>query len=192
MNMKVIYLIGLPGCGKSTVMKQFMELVGGEWKADRPIDLLDSHVSGHYRVLGKYEEGEVFCGTDRLSMAVSPKAVEFLSTKPDEVIVGEGDRLNNAGFFEEAGDDLTIIHLTVSDEERERRYKERGSDQSDKFIQTVRTKCSNILERFGDQQTLFGEENGLYRRGQARNPRGHSGNRRVDARTVLRGSFTSR
>ncbi len=168
--MKVIYLIGLPGCGKSTVMKQFMEAVGGEWKADRPIDLLDSHVSGDYRVLGKYEEGEVFCGTDRLSMAVSPKAVEFLSTKPDEVIVGEGDRLNNAGFFDAAGDDLTIIHLFVSDEERERRYKERGSDQSEKFIQTVRTKCSNILERFGDQQTLFGEEEGCVLEAQHETP----------------------
>ena len=76
--MKLIYLIGLPGCGKSTVMKQFMEAVGGAWKTDRPVDLLDSHVSGDYRVLGKYEEGEVFSGTDRLSMAVSPKAVEFL------------------------------------------------------------------------------------------------------------------
>ena len=158
--MRVIYLIGLPGCGKSTVMKKFMETVGGEWKADRPVDLLDSHVSGNVRVLGKYEEGEVFSGTDRLSMAVSPKAIEFLSTKPDETIVGEGDGLNNAGFFEAAGDDLVIIHLTVSDEERERRYKERGSDQSDKFIQTVRTKCANILEKFGDQQTLFGEEEG--------------------------------
>jgi hypothetical protein len=167
---KVIYLIGLPGCGKSTVMKKFMEAVGGEWKADRPIDLLDSHVSGDYRVLGKYEEGEVFCGTDRLSMAVSPKAVEFLSTKPDEVIVGEGDRLNNAGFFDAAGDDLTIIHLFVSDEERERRYKERGSDQSEKFIQTVRTKCSNILERFGDQQTLFGEEEGCVLEAQHETP----------------------
>jgi hypothetical protein len=151
-------------------MKQFMEAVGGEWKADRPIDLLDSHVSGDYRVLGKYEEGEVFCGTDRLSMAVSPKAVEFLSTKPDEVIVGEGDRLNNAGFFDAAGDDLTIIHLFVSDEERERRYKERGSDQSEKFIQTVRTKCSNILERFGDQQTLFGEEEGCVLEAQHETP----------------------
>jgi hypothetical protein len=112
----------------------------------------------------------VFCGTDRLSMAVSPKAVEFLSTKPDEVIVGEGDRLNNAGFFDAAGDDLTIIHLFVSDEERERRYKERGSDQSDKFIQTVRTKCSNILERFGDQQTLFGEEEGCVLEAQHETP----------------------
>jgi hypothetical protein len=93
-------------------------------------------------------------------MAVAPKAIEWIKTKPDEVIVGEGDRLNNAGFFEACGDALTIIHLTVSDVERERRYKERGSEQSEKFIQTTRTKCENIIKQFGDQQTLFGEEKG--------------------------------
>lgn len=158
--MKVIYLIGMPGTGKSTVMKEFMATQSGDWKMDRPIDLLDTHINGKIRILGKYEEGETFSGTDRLSMAVAPKAIEWISTQPDELIVGEGDRLNNAGFFEACGDNLTIIHLTVSDEERERRYKERGSDQSEKFIQTTRTKCANIIERFGDQQTLFGEEKG--------------------------------
>ena len=157
--MKVIYLIGLPGCGKSTVMKSFMSKFEG-WKAERPIDLLDSHVSEGVRVLGKYQEGETFSGTDRLSMAVSPKAVEWLQTRPNEVIFGEGDRLNNKGVFQACGDSLTLVHLTVSDSERERRYKERGSDQSDKFIQTVRTKVGNIVEEFGDKQTLFGEEKG--------------------------------
>jgi hypothetical protein len=157
--MKLIYLIGVPGTGKSTIMKQFME-TQNSWKQERVTDLLDTHVSGQVRVLGKYEEGETFSGTDRLSMAVAPKAVEWISTKPDEVIFGEGDRLNNAGFFTAAGDDLTIIHLTVSDAERERRYKQRGSDQSEKFIQTTRTKCANILEKFGDQHTLFGTEKG--------------------------------
>lgn len=155
----MIYLIGLPGCGKSTVMKSFMTNFK-DWAAHRPIDLLDSHISGNVRVLGKYEEGETFSGTDRLSMAVSPKAIEWLQTNPEEVVFGEGDRLNNKGFFNACGDSLTIIHLTVSDEERERRYKERGSDQSDKFIQTVRTKVGNIVEEFGDKQTLFGTEAG--------------------------------
>jgi shikimate kinase len=156
--MKLIYLIGLPGCGKSTVMKEFMSQYDN-WKSERVIDLLDTHVSGNIRVLGKYEEGETFSGTDRLSMAVSPKAIEWVSTKPNEVIFGEGDRLNNKGFFN-ACDDLTILHLTVSDEERQRRYEERGSNQPEKFIQTVRTKVSNIVEEFGDKQTLFGLEEG--------------------------------
>jgi len=157
--MKVVYLIGLPGCGKSTVMKELMSRFEG-WSQDRPVDLLDSHVSGNVRVLGKYEEGETFSGTDRLSMAVSPKAIEFIETNPDEIIIGEGDRLNNKGFFNACGDNLEIIHLTVSDEERQRRYEERGSDQSDKFIQTVKTKVTNIVNEFGDKQTLFGTEEG--------------------------------
>ena len=157
--MKLIYLIGIPGTGKSTIMKEFMK-TQGEWTHDRPIDLLDTHVAGRVRVLGKYSEEETFSGTDRLSMAVAPKAVEWILDKPDEFIIGEGDRLNNAGFFTAAGDDLTIIHLTVSDAERERRYRQRGSDQSEKFIQTTRTKCKNILEKFGDQHTLFGTELG--------------------------------
>jgi ABC-type dipeptide/oligopeptide/nickel transport system ATPase component len=157
--MKVVYLIGLPGCGKSTVMKEFMSNFS-DWKQERVGDLTDSHVSGKVRVLGKYEEGETFSGTDRLSMAVSPDAIKFVESKPDEFILGEGDRLNNKGFFNACGDDLTIIHLTVSDSERNRRYEERGSNQPEKFIQTVRTKVNNIVEAFGDQQTLFGEEKG--------------------------------
>lgn len=165
--MKVFYLIGMPGTGKSTVMKAAMQQVreavcgsGCNWERERVTDLLDTEKLGNIRVLGKYEEGETFSGTDRLSMAVAPKAIEWISTKPDEIIFGEGDRLNNKAFFEACGDDLTIIHLTVSDEERERRYKERGSEQSEKFIQTTRTKCKNILEAFGDQTTIFGEEKG--------------------------------
>lgn len=156
--MKVIYIIGLPGTGKTTLMKRFMEQY--DWTPHRPIDLLDSHISGNIRVLGKYEEGETFSGTDRLSMAVSPKAVEFIQSKPDEVIIGEGDRLNNKTFLSACGEDLTIIHLEVDDETRERRYKERGSNQSEKFIQTVRTKVSNVIDAFGPKITLFGEEEG--------------------------------
>jgi len=158
--MKLVYIIGIPGTGKSTLMKAFMERAGGEWKQERVIDLLDTHSNGKYRVLGKYEEGETFSGTDRLSMAVAPKAIEWVNTKPNETIFGEGDRLNSKTFFEAVGDDLTIIHLKVSDNTREKRYKERGSNQSEKFIQTTRTKCQNVLEAFGDVSTLFGEEKG--------------------------------
>jgi shikimate kinase len=157
--MKVVYLIGLPGSGKSTVMKEFMSRFEG-WTSDRPVNLLDTHISGNIRVLGKYEEGETFSGTDRLSMAVCPEAVKFVSGKPNEVIVGEGDRLNNKTFFSSCGDDLTILHLTVSDAERERRYTERGSSQPERFISTVRTKVQNIVSEFGPKQTLFGEEKG--------------------------------
>lgn len=156
--MKLIYLIGLPGCGKTTVMRSLMSKISG-WKTDRPVDLLDTHVSGKVRVLGKYVEGETFSGTDCLSMAVSPKAVEYFSTNPDEIIIGEGDRLNSSKIFD-AVQDKIIVHLTVSDSQRELRYKQRGSNQPEKFIQTVRTKCKNVCEKYGNVVTLFGEEEG--------------------------------
>ena len=157
--MKLFYLIGVPGTGKSTIMKELMSRYEG-WQQERVTDLLDTHISDNVRVLGKYEEGETFSGTDRLSMAVAPKAIDWVKTKPNEIIFGEGDRLNSKTFFEACGDDLVIIHLTVSDEERNRRYKERNSSQSEKFIQTTRTKCANVIEAFGDRQTLFGTEKG--------------------------------
>ena len=158
--MKLIYLIGLPGTGKSTVMKAFMERVG-EWKQEKLYELLDAHTNKNLVVLGKYEEGETFSGTDRLSMAVSPKAIEWVESMGDSglVVIGEGDRLNNKGFFNSFNEKV-IIHLNVSDEERLRRYKERGSNQSEKFIQTVRSKCRNIIEDYGTKHTLFGEEKG--------------------------------
>lgn len=161
--MKIVYLIGIPGTGKTTVMRKFMSEFE-DWKDDRPADLLDTQYikEKKLRVLGKYNDEEVFGGTDRLSMAVAPKAIDWISNvlKTNEMIVGEGDRLNNKKFFESCGDSLTIIHLTVSDKERQRRYKERGSDQSEKFIQTTKTKVQNILEHFGPRATLFGEEEG--------------------------------
>jgi predicted RNA-binding protein Jag len=93
-------------------------------------------------------------------MAVAPKAIEWLKSEPNEIIFGEGDRLNNKAFFEAAGENLKIIHLTVSDESRRIRYEQRGSDQSEKFIQTTKTKVKNIIEEFGPKTTLFGEEEG--------------------------------
>jgi len=158
--MKYIYLIGIPGTGKTTIMKRFME--SREWRQERVVDLLDTHVSDNVRVLGKYEENETFSGTDKLSMAVAPKVIEWLNTSPDEIIVGEGDRLNSRAVFETAkkNGELIIVHLTVSAGERERRYDLRGSEQSEKFIQTTTTKCKNVIETFGDQDTLFGVEKG--------------------------------
>jgi len=158
--MKLIYIIGIPGTGKTTLMRSLMSEIGSNWEEERVIDLLDTEKSGKYRVLGKYKEGKIYSGTDALSMAVVPKAIEWIETKPDEIIIGEGDRLNNKSFFDAAGDDLTIIHLTVSDTEREKRYKQRNSNQSEEFIRATKTKVKNILDQFASKMTVFGPEEG--------------------------------
>ena len=156
----LIAVIGAPGTGKSTVMKSWMQ--HWEWEYNLT-GLLDHYTSGDLIVLGRYDEGETFGGTDRLAMNVMPEAIQFLQDTEEKIIIFEGDRLNSSKFFNaalEAGYELNIINLIVLDNIREQRYADRGSDQDQKFINGRITKVKNIVEEFGPQQTLFGEELG--------------------------------
>ena len=149
MSLKLIGIVGMPGTGKTTLMKQWM--AKREWTKDTPVKLLDSLISGNIRLFGKYEEGDTFAGTDKLSMAVQPAALEYLRNPTHDINIFEGDRLTSFAFFNEAVKeeyDVSIIVLKVSDAIREQRYKERGSDQSETFIQGRRTKIENIINRF--------------------------------------------
>lgn len=148
----VIAIVGVPGTGKSTLMKQFLE--NWIWEEHKPVGLLDGYLAREKNifVMGKYEEGEVFSGTDRLSMAVQPKAIEYLEGSPADTVIFEGDRLTTVSFFKAvktAGHKLVIVELTVPDDLREQRYVERGSDQSEQFIQSRFTKLKNIKSEFG-------------------------------------------
>jgi shikimate kinase len=156
----LIAIIGAPGTGKSTLMKEWMSR--WDWSYDRD-GLVDHYVSGDLIVLGKYEDGEVFGGTDKLSMSVAPEVVEFLDKHQKSIVLFEGDRLTSKKFFNtvlEKGWNLRIVALDVPKEERERRYAERGSNQDPTWLQGRISKVENIVEEFGPQQTLFGEEDG--------------------------------
>lgn len=151
---KVIAIGGVPGTGKTTLMNRVLEFAK-DWEAVRPIDLLDSIYSKELDtyILGKYQpyyEGEGYAqGTDRLSMAVQPKAVEFLKQTGSNVIF-EGDRLFNQSFLEFCVEEkeTQIYVLTVDKDTLECRYKERGSDQSEKFLQGRETKYNNLQTNF--------------------------------------------
>ena len=159
----VIAIVGVPGTGKSTLMKEFLEIPRAYdeyWELSKPVDLVEGQINGDVFVMGKYEEGEVFSGTDRLSMAVQPKAIEYLQGDPAKFVVFEGDRLTTVSFFQavkQAGHTLHIIELTIPDELREQRYIDRGSDQSEQFIQSRFTKLKNIRSEFGSN--LFDDGN---------------------------------
>lgn len=159
---KLIAIIGPPGTGKTTLVRKLMERF--EWVYDKPIDLVDSYLCGKVRLVGRYEEGELFAGTDRLSMAVQPKFLEYIKDNNDEVVIFEGDRLSSVNLFEEVTKhnyELKIFSLKVSDETLSQRYEQRGSDQSEKFIRGRKTKVAKIEERFGDN-ILFGYEGCVY------------------------------
>ena len=102
-------------------------------------------------ILGKYQEGETFAGTDRLSMAVQPEIHKWLETNNCNILF-EGDRIFNQSFLEFAmglpNTDLQIVMLNAPKSVLEQRYKDRGSDQSEQFLRGRETKYNNLLSNF--------------------------------------------
>ena len=147
--MRHIFAIGgIPGTGKTTLVKNALDNLAIDWEPAKPADLLDGvySKSRNCYVFGKYApwydvEGYAQ-GTDKLSMAVQPKAIEFIA-QTDASIIFEGDRLFTASLLE------TCLDLADTESnDVEQRYKDRGSVQSDKFIRGRKTKYNNIAKNF--------------------------------------------
>jgi broad-specificity NMP kinase len=148
---KLIAVGGVPGTGKTTLFRKFME--GKQFQPLEPAKLVSAmyNTERDLYVLGKYEEGEVFAGTDRLSMAVQPPLQEWIASHNCNILF-EGDRVFNQSFLEFCmglpNTDLQVIYLKAPKELLEQRYKDRGSDQSEQFLRGRDTKYSNLLSNF--------------------------------------------
>jgi broad-specificity NMP kinase len=148
---KLIAVGGQPGTGKTTLFRKFME--GKTWERVEPKKMLPALYCKELDlyVLGKYEEGETFAGTDRLSMAVQPIAQEFVKETPSNILF-EGDRIFNQSFLEFAMNlpnvEMNVVYLKAPKEVLTQRYTDRGSDQSEQFLKGRETKYSNLLSNF--------------------------------------------
>ena len=148
---KLIAVGGSPGTGKTTLFRKYME--GKEFQPLEPAKLVSAmyNTDRDLYILGKYEEGEVFAGTDRLSMAVQPAVQEWIASHNCNVLF-EGDRIFNQSFLEFAmslpDTELHIVFLKAPKEVLQQRYQDRGSDQSEQFLKGRETKYSNLLSNF--------------------------------------------
>jgi broad-specificity NMP kinase len=148
---KIVAVGGSPGTGKTTLFRKFME--NKEWEFVEPMKMLPALYNKELDlyILGKYEEGETFAGTDRLSMAVQPIAQDFVRNCTSNILF-EGDRIFNQSFLEFCmgmpNTDLSVVFLKAPKEILEQRYKDRGSDQSETFLKGRETKYSNLLSNF--------------------------------------------
>lgn len=160
-QLKIIAMGGVPASGKTTLVKRLLlkfrhEPFPKNMETVESFGKLKFHSFPRSRiaVLGLYDGGgEVFGGTDRLSMAVQPDAAKFLEyqtrrpTKEYDLIIFEGDRLFNRSFLAkcfDAGAVLGIV-LDVDINTQKKRFKKRKSDQSATFLKGRRTKVENIL-----------------------------------------------
>jgi hypothetical protein len=141
-------MIGQPACGKSTIMRAFLERVA-PWQEVELTKLVPSlyNKGTDTHVLGRYAKDEPFPGTDRYSMAVQPQAIEFIKNTKSNVVF-EGDRLGTQSFLEFLADqpDTTfhIVHVSVADSTLESRHTSRGDSQSEIFKKGRETKVSNL------------------------------------------------
>ena len=148
---KLIAVGGQPGTGKTTLFRKFME--GKDWIDVSPVKLVNAsyNIERDLYILGKYEEGQIFAGTDRLSMAVQPPLQDWIASHNCNILF-EGDRIFNQSFLEFAmglpDTELQVIYLKAPKDILEQRYKDRGSDQSEQFLRGRETKYSNLLSNF--------------------------------------------
>jgi broad-specificity NMP kinase len=148
---KIVAVGGSPGTGKTTLFRKFME--SHTWERVEPKKMLSAMYCKDLDlyVLGKYEDGETFAGTDRLSMAVQPIAQEFVKECQSNILF-EGDRIFNQSFLEFTMNlkevDLQVVFLKAPKSVLEQRYKDRGSDQSAQFLKGRETIYSNLLSNF--------------------------------------------
>jgi broad-specificity NMP kinase len=148
---KIIAVGGQPGTGKTTLFRKYME--GKTWIETSPAKLVVAsyNTERDLYILGKYDEGETFAGTDRLSMAVQPPLQEWIKSHNCNILF-EGDRVFNQSFLEFCmglpDTDLLVVYLKAPKEILEQRYKDRGSDQSEQFLRGRETKYSNLLSNF--------------------------------------------
>lgn len=150
----LIYIIGEPGSGKSTLLEALLHGAGVD--NDKPFAFI--------RYQGGIELGarrEKFSGTDALPMNVQPTVVEWMKLLPNEIIlIGEGDRLANDGFFlaaTEMGYDLMLYHLWVPPNIGEARRQARGSNQNKSWIGGRITKVKNLVKKWSPE-TLDGRK----------------------------------
>ena len=148
---KIVAVGGSPGTGKTTLFRKYME--DKQFISTEPAKLVSASYNAErdLYILGKYEEGEVFAGTDRLSMAVQPPLQEWIKTHNCNILF-EGDRVFNQSFLEFCmglpDTELVVVFLKTPKDILEQRYKDRGSDQSEQFLRGRETKYSNLMSNF--------------------------------------------
>jgi energy-coupling factor transporter ATP-binding protein EcfA2 len=150
--MKIVVVMGPPGCGKTTLAKRLIAQFDVELdESVKLVPFLKDKTRPLY-FLGKYDGDGYAQGTDRMSMACQPAVVEWMKALDKNAAVFiEGDRLSNQSFLEhclDKGYDLKVFYLETCSKTRAARYADRGSEQDETFLKGRESKYNTLLTNF--------------------------------------------
>jgi hypothetical protein len=155
--MIVVGLGGEPSSGKTSLAFRLLEELGfPETFRKQKVGTLRflECVREKVLVLGEYRKGELFSGTDKLSMSVQSTAVGVLqnwSRTPEMKnwsLFFEGDRLFSKTFIDSLlklpGLDCSWFMTTAEESVLHHRHKDRGDKQTEIWLKGRKTKALNL------------------------------------------------
>ena len=156
MTEKLIYIIGQPGSGKSTLMAKLTAQFDRHSiaPAERyPVahDVLTDKTTGEVVGAELGVRRELFSGTDALASSVIDKAAPWIASQPYPLVLAEGARLANRRFIDaalEGGYEVTLVLLDHNDAEdwRKVRSKAIGKTQNPSWVKGRLSASRNLAD----------------------------------------------
>ena len=156
MNDWLVYVIGYPGCGKTSAMRRGISLLGyGAWEEVQEKPFAHTIYPSGFVQLGK--QREMYGGTDTLALNVQPAVVKWLGEIDVPVVVGEGDRLANKKFFDSVanmGRHLAIVYIKCGELTARKRAWERGSRFNESWLKGRISKVDSLVQSYQGTDVL--------------------------------------
>jgi len=145
---RILCIIGIPGSGKTTLVRAVFEHWDAEQKSTPFPHIVRSNQGQEVVEFGRVRSA--FGGTDALHMGIQPRVVEFLAHSPYRDHLAEGDRLGNGKFFAQVralGVEVTVCLLDMPEALAAERRQARGSSQDPTWIRGRVTKVGRLAQQ---------------------------------------------